>query len=76
MATIPKIINGALSDELYDKCMKQAENNKGVGATQWQHLADATSRGTISPLEAYGSITAGYVPENLKIRLSYYSHLL
>jgi hypothetical protein len=59
--------------------MQKAKENPGPGsneATPWIHLCDAVSRGTISPLEAYDTIELGYLPENLKIRESYYSHLL
>lgn len=74
--SIPKIQHGLLSDSLYDACMQKAKENIGAGATNWIHLADAVSRGTISPLEAYDAIEAGYLPENLKIRESAYYHLL
>jgi hypothetical protein len=58
--------------------MKKAKENPGPGqneSTPWIHLVDAVSRGTISPLEAYDAIELGYLPENLKVRESYYSHL-
>jgi ArsR family metal-binding transcriptional regulator len=53
---------------------KAAQNISGVA--QWQHLSDAVEKGTISPMEAYEAISLGYVPENLKIRKSRYSHLI
>jgi hypothetical protein len=65
-----------LSDELYDKIMDMAKKNPGKSATVWIHLADAVDRGTISPLDAYDCVNAGYVFENLKVRESAYSHLL
>jgi len=76
MVTIPPVQHHLLSDELYDKCMEMAKKNSGPGATAWIHLADAVSRGTISPLEAYEAIRVGYLPEVLKVRESMYAHLL
>ena len=72
---IPPVQNH-LSDELYDKCMEMAKKNPGPVATPWIHLADAVSRGTISPMEAYEAINIGYLPEYLKVRESAYCHLL
>jgi hypothetical protein len=84
MEKIPKVLSSdVLSDELfndiYDKYMQKAAENPGTGADQatpWIHLADAVSRGTISPLEAFDAIELGYLPENLKVRPSKYYHLL
>lgn len=76
MNKIPKVQDGLLSDALYDECMRMAKENMGSSATQWIHLADAVSRGTISPMEAYDAIALGYLPGNLTVRSSYYSHLL
>lgn len=77
---IPPVIasthEGHLSDELYFACMAKAKEHMGLGATPWIHLADAVSRGTISPMEAYDALEAGFLPENLKIRKSLYYHLL
>jgi hypothetical protein len=62
---------------IYDKCMLKASENMGpIGATPWIHLADAVSRGTISPLEAFDALEMGYLPEHLKVRASAYSHIL
>jgi hypothetical protein len=73
---IPSVHEGKLSDELYSACMEKAKENAGPGATSWIHLADAVSRGTISPMEAYDAIEAGFLPETLKVRKSLYYHLL
>lgn len=73
---IPPVQHHLVSDELYDKCMEMAKKNSGPGATPWIHLADAVSRGTISPLEAYEAIYMGYLPEALRVRESAYCHLL
>jgi hypothetical protein len=43
---------------------------------QWSHLSDAVQKGTITPLEAHDALELGYVPENLKVRESRYSHLI
>jgi hypothetical protein len=56
--------------------MRMASLDMGDGATQWIHLADAVSRRTISPMEAYDAIDLGFLPENLTVRVSNYSHLL
>jgi hypothetical protein len=56
--------------------MNRAKENLGPSATQWIHLADAVSRGNISPMEAYDAVNVGYVPENLKVRESKYFHLI
>ena len=62
--------------------MKLAEKNLEQkimvqdSATPWIHLQDAVSRGTITPLEALDAIEIGYLPENLKVRKSAYSHIL
>lgn len=63
-------------EKIYDECMRLAKANPGKNATQWIHLTDAVENGTISPMEAYDTISLGYVMENLKIRDSRYSHLL
>ena len=63
-------------EAIYDKCMALAAKNPGSAATQWIHLADAVEGKTISPMEACDAINLGYLPENLKIRESRYSHLL
>ncbi|MCK9575346.1 MAG: hypothetical protein M0R51_05265 [Clostridia bacterium] len=76
MKTIPKTQDNLLSDDLYFKCMDMAKKNMGDGATPWIHLADAVSRGTISPMEAYDALSLGYLPEQLTVRDSMYSHLL
>jgi hypothetical protein len=73
---VPPVQPHLLSDKLYNECMKMAKKNSGPGATPWIHLADAVSRGTISPLEAYEAIRVGYLPEVLKVRDSKYNHLL
>lgn len=73
---IPPVKDQLLSNELYEKCMEMAKKNSGPGATPWIHLADAVSRGTISPLEAHEAIYMGYLPEALKVRDSAYCHLL
>lgn len=75
----PKIIEGRLSDGLYDAVDKMKyENGMPTGqiSTQWIHLADAVSRGTISPLEAIDTMKLGYIAEHLKVRESKYQHLL
>lgn len=75
--SIPPVIEGRLSDELYDALMAMARKNPGFsGATPWIHLADAVSRGTISPVEAYDALALGYLPMHLEARNSNYSHLL
>lgn len=63
-------------EAIYDACMRKAKARPGHSATQWIHLSDAVESGTISPMEAYDTISLGYVMENLKIRDSRYSHLL
>ncbi len=69
-----------ISDELYDRIerMKYDKNGFPLGeaSTPWIHLQDAVSRKSISPLEAYGAIQLGYIPENLKVRESRYMHLV
>lgn len=72
MKNIPPVNPDLLSDELYDACMDMAKKNAGYGATSWIHLADAVSRGTISPLEAYDAIALGYLPSVLTVRESLY----
>ncbi|MFA7143201.1 MAG: hypothetical protein WC175_04395 [Candidatus Dojkabacteria bacterium] len=75
--TIPSIKQNALSDQLYDACIAKARENPGPeGTTPWLHLKDAVDRGTISPMEAYDALEAGFLPEHLKIRKSLYYHLL
>ena len=71
---IPPVIkdNNPLSDELYDRLMAKAKANPGYSAIRWIHIADAVSRGTITPLEAYDALRIGYCPENLKVRESDY----
>lgn len=76
MMTIPNVNIELLSDDLYNKCMEMAKQSAGDGATQWIHLADAVSIGTISPMEAYDAISLGYLPDQLSVRDSRYSHLL
>lgn len=77
MRAVPPIKNPCpLSDALYSKCMDMARKNPGHSATPWIHLADAVSRGTITPLEAYDAIMLGRLPEFLTVRASLYSHLL
>ena len=39
---------------------------------QWIFLQDCVERGTISPMEAYESVTLGYVPSHLHVRKSLY----
>lgn len=72
----PQLSPSPLSDELYDQLMSMAKKNQGPGAAPWIHIADAVSRGTISPMEAYDSIRLGYCPEHLKIRESDYYYRL
>lgn len=74
MKKIPAVIkeNNPLSDELYDALMNKAKENPGYCARKWIHIADAVSRGTITPLEAYDALTLGYCPENLTVRESRY----
>ena len=64
--------NNPLTNELHDKLMTKAKFNPGYSAIQWIHIADAVSRGTITPLEAYDALRLGYCPENLKVRESDY----
>ena len=64
--------NNPLSDELYDKIMEKAKEKPGLESRQWIHLADAVSRGTITPMEAYDSLALGYVPSFLITRYSVY----
>ena len=74
---IPPIKNPCpLSDELYCQLMLKAKENPGLAATPWIHLADAVSRGTVTPIEAYDCILLGYVPSPFDLRDSLYSHLL
>lgn len=77
---------------VYDKCMENAQIgarvvekerihtiSKGLAptwATPWLHLADVVSRGTISVLEAMDTLRLGYIAEHLKVRESWYQHLL
>ena len=61
---------------IYDKCMELAKANPGLSATPWIHLSDAVESGTISPMEAYNALDLGYLPQNLTVRKSRYSHLL
>lgn len=62
---------------IYNRCMEFAEKaNTVYRKTCWIHLTDAVEKGTISPLEAWDAIKAGFVPEHLKIRQSRYSHML
>lgn len=68
----PPIKENALSDELYNKLMAKAKSNPGGEATIWIFIADAVSRGTITPLEAYDALNLGYLPENLSVRESKY----
>lgn len=63
-------------EAIYDKCMELAKNNPGYHARQWIHLSDAVESNTVSPMEAYEAISLGYVPENLKVRKSRYTHLI
>ncbi len=82
VSKIPKIIPFGVKFsenvfwDIYDKCMEKASNEMGTGATKWVHLADAVSRGTITPLEAYDALEVSYFPECLTVRESMYSHLL
>lgn len=78
MKKIPEVIKvrNPLSDELYIRLMSMAKKNSGYSATPWIHIADAVSRGTISPLESYDAIRLGYCPEHLTIRDSAYSDKL
>jgi hypothetical protein len=74
---IPPIKNPCpLSDELYSQLMVKAKENPDHAATPWIHLADAVSRGTVTPMEAYDCIILGYVPSPFDLRDSLYSHLL
>lgn len=64
-------------EAIYDRCMQKAKEDPGTYNTDcWIHLTDAVERGTISPMEAYDALDLGYLPENLKVRKSRYSHLL
>ena len=49
---------------------------KGLQSTQWSHLQDALAKGTVTKMECYDSIRAGYCLEHLKVRESRYKHLL
>ena len=71
---------GKISDELYSKIdeilfrdvvgMSLGEKNR------WIHLRDAVNCGTVTPMEAYDCVAAGFVPEHLLVRDSNYSHLV
>jgi len=69
------------SDELLFAIKKMKYENgdikKPIGdeSTQWIYIEDCLRRKTITPLEAYGSIKLGYVPEHLRFRKSFYSCL-
>ena len=75
---IPRVMNPLPLgyDYVYDRCMELAAKNPGLNATQWIHLADAVSRGTISVLNAMDCFELGYVMDCLKLRDSKYTHLL
>lgn len=63
-------------EKIYDGCMEMARNNPGYAARKWIHLSDAVERGSVSPMDAYDALSVGFVPENLKVRDSLYSHTL
>ena len=79
-------IKGALSYELYSEIEKilfvdppnnMEPANLSLGCkNRWIHLRDAVNCGTVTPIEAYDAIKLDYVPENLTIRESNYSHTL
>ena len=78
---LPKI-TVEMSDELFDAIESVkwdfVDGKKypiGQMADQWIHLGDAVERGTISPMEAFDAVELGYLPENLKARVSNYDHL-
>lgn len=62
--------------------MKYTINDKGqkipngLVSTVWIHLADGVSRGYITPMEAWDTLSLGYVVEYLLVRESAYSHLI
>ena len=75
--------------KIYQMCMqKTSEWNKSMSGnrklananiancTQWIHLSDAVENGSISPMEAYDALAAGFVSENLKVRQSRYVQLI
>lgn len=74
------VIPGCVSDELYDKTIGELNRNPLRFNCYYKnciiHLIDSTSRGYVSPMEAYDAWNAEHFPENLKVRPSSYQHLL
>jgi hypothetical protein len=74
------VIPGRVSDELWGKSIGVLNANplkfSGGYKTKVIHLIDATSRGYISPAEAYDALDADYFPSFLEVRNSAYAHLI
>lgn len=58
------------------KAGKDSKWGNTYNITQWIHLAEGVNIGVISPMEAYDAFELGYVPMNLTVRKTRYSHLL
>jgi hypothetical protein len=80
MAKLNAVIEGRVSDELYEKtigAINAAPLEYSAGyKNRMIHLVDSVSRGYSSPLEAYQALTLGYVPEHLLARKSKYEALV
>lgn len=74
------VIEGRVSDELWDASIGKLNRNPKKYSADYKnkiiHIIDSTSRGYISPMEAYDAILADYIPEILLIRSSAYQHLI
>ena len=75
-----KHIDGRISDELLSatilKLNRNPENYTANYKNRMIHMIDSCSRGYITPMECWGAVRLGYVPENLIVRESAYSHLV
>ena len=73
MERLPPMQYNLVSDDLLCRLIgMRAQNNRVYWVTSWNHIIDACSRGTISPMEAYDAIILGYVPDHLLVRASRY----
>ena len=72
---VPKIL-GRTPDVCLSEIWSKMKHTSGPESTQWIYLHDCVSRGTISPMEAYQCLDAGYVLEGFKSRDGAYEEMI
>jgi len=80
MKKLNPVIEGRVSDELYDKSIGKLNANPMAYSLEYKiriiHLIDSVSRGYTTPGEAYEALEAPYFPSWLELRESAYEHLI